>query len=197
MKYTTNYNLNKPDYTDGADIPGHYNENMDKIDTELKAISSQMADLDTKVETHKAESVHIGNNPACMAYKNTTQSIESGVEAKIALNATSFDNDNIFDSVNSRLVCKTAGIYLINANISMSIITNGNISLRIKVNNTIVFTANPLPQATGYPKLSGTVIRKLNVNDYIELFATQDSGSAKTVDASNNYYPNLTMVKVG
>ncbi|HSH53311.1 MAG TPA: hypothetical protein VK982_16410 [Bacteroidales bacterium] len=49
MKYTTNYNLNKPDYTDGADIPAHYNENMDKIDEELKANSSRTADLEQKV----------------------------------------------------------------------------------------------------------------------------------------------------
>lgn len=36
MKYTTNYNLKKPDYTDLADVED-FNENMDTIDSELKS----------------------------------------------------------------------------------------------------------------------------------------------------------------
>lgn len=47
MKYTANYTLKKPDYTDPADI-ADINANMDSIDTKIKA-------NETAINTHKAD----------------------------------------------------------------------------------------------------------------------------------------------
>lgn len=47
MANTPNYNLKKPDYTEMADIPGHFNGNMDTIDTTLKAHEDELATKET------------------------------------------------------------------------------------------------------------------------------------------------------
>lgn len=45
MKYTENYNLKKPDYSNLADIPEHYNSNFDTIDTLIKDNSDNINGL--------------------------------------------------------------------------------------------------------------------------------------------------------
>lgn len=49
MKFTQNYNLKKPDYSDFAEIPDHFNGNFDIIDEKLKEY------IDALI-AHKAES---------------------------------------------------------------------------------------------------------------------------------------------
>ena len=52
MEYTTNYNLKKPGDQDNV-LVGDLNENMDKVDTTMKALSDGKANLDP--ETGKVE----------------------------------------------------------------------------------------------------------------------------------------------
>ncbi len=47
MANTPNYNLKKVEYTEIADIPGHFNGNMDMIDTTLKAHEDELATKET------------------------------------------------------------------------------------------------------------------------------------------------------
>ena len=45
MANTPNYNLKKVEYTEIADIPGHFNGNFDKIDEELKERDTRVGPL--------------------------------------------------------------------------------------------------------------------------------------------------------
>lgn len=100
MQYTDNYNLKKPGYSEIADIPEHLNSNMDIIDLELKNNSTQMADLDTKVETHKAESVTklvLVTEPFAQTTKTT---VHLGFRPKIVnikcvINASIYESDGV------------------------------------------------------------------------------------------------------
>lgn len=46
MQFTNNYNLKKPGYSDIADIPEHFNDNMDTIDAKLKENADNISNLE-------------------------------------------------------------------------------------------------------------------------------------------------------
>lgn len=51
MKYTTNYNLNLYELGDNANLADGYNNSMERIDTQLFQIASQLSQLNTSFQT--------------------------------------------------------------------------------------------------------------------------------------------------
>ena len=45
----------KPDYTDLADIPAHFNGNMDTIDAELKENADAIVSVGTELSNHETQ----------------------------------------------------------------------------------------------------------------------------------------------
>jgi len=63
MANTPNYNLKKVEYTEIADIPGHFNANFDTIDTVMKNNADAVKDVEDDLIAHKAENVTQGEIP--------------------------------------------------------------------------------------------------------------------------------------
>ncbi|MDQ3649699.1 MAG: hypothetical protein M3458_05340 [Acidobacteriota bacterium] len=138
--------------------------------------------------------------PAARVYRSTDQSIPNAVYTSLALSSERFDTDAIHDNVtnNSRLTCKTAGLYQISFAAVYDTNTTGERYLRVLLNNaTIIATQSNRQSIAGDAIVAGPTLYQLAVNDYIELQAYQSSGAALLVKAYANYSPEFMMVKVG
>jgi hypothetical protein len=132
---------------------------------------------------------------------NAAQSITNNVATVLAFNTERYDQENnasstIHDNVtnNSRLTCRTAGIYEIKGNVEWAGNTAGSRSLVIRLNggtNIGVAAVTPVVSAA-YQQIVSTAYQ-LAVNDYVELLATQNSGGALNVNATGNYSPEFMM----
>ncbi len=100
-----------------------------------------------------------------------------------------FDNDTIHDNVvnNTRLTCKTAGIYIITGVVNWAANVTGLRLAQIYKNGTTIIGGNQMDavSAAGVPTKQGvTVLINLAVNDYVELFVSQGSGASLDVVGS-------------
>jgi hypothetical protein len=158
-----------------------------------------------------AHAAHLAENatdahaamPACRVYHSVNQSIASGVLTALAFANERFDTDTIHDPVtnNSRLTCKTAGIYYVFGNISWGTnLTTGTRGLYIRANGTdyiAVVQGNPTTEAGKNTIQNIGCIVQLAANEYLELMAFQSQGSSVDVVAAGNYSHEFGMVKVG
>lgn len=119
----------------------------------------------------------------------------------IPLNSELTDNDGIHDTVtnNSRLTCRTAGIYLIVGKINWT----GNTGTRqagIKKNGTQYLVLDQRgAAASGATVQHPTTIVELAVGDYVELYGRSSvAGVQASADSAPHLYrQNLSMVKIG
>ena len=158
MKTTANFLLNKPELTDsvGVTIPA-LSANCDIIDAQM----------------HKLAVV-----PYCFIYSNNNVAIANSAYTLIPVNTTAKDTDNMHTAGATRLVCKTAGIYLITGCITFAASPNGVRSTLIRVNGGLR-GENDSPAMSDYTSMNSvTTITSLAVNDYIELWAWQNNGTA-------------------
>lgn len=138
--------------------------------------------------------------PMCRAYSNASIAVGTGAVVKLTFNAERFDTDTIHDTVtnNSRLTCKTAGVYQITANFYFENNSAGNYREgRILYNNSTYIGMDIKTPITGdVTAFSMTTIYELAVNDYVEIDVLQNSGSTLNVVANGNYSPEFSMVRV-
>ena len=146
------------------------------------------------------ESVALG----ARAYHNTTQTSTENTWVSLALNSERFDNDTIHDNStnNSRLTCKTAGVYLIfgNAEFAGGGSTQGPRGIRILLNGTTVIAEDYRNATVDQPHALNISAPpyELAVNDYVELqvYCTNTGVGNLTINASANYSPEFGMVRV-
>lgn len=83
-----------------------FNSDNLKIDNKFKDINTQLSE--------------IMKYPACRVYNNANISIPNATYTALQFNSEDFDTDNMHDNTtnNTRLTCKTAGIYLITGSVS-------------------------------------------------------------------------------
>lgn len=138
------------------------------------------------------------------AYHNADQSLSNITLTAIALNSERNDTDVIHDTStnNSRLTCKTAGVYLIVGQLTYAANATGIRKCAIRFNGTTYIgnqdnlnsgasLACPVSTATIYP---------MAVNDYVEMVGYQDSGGSlnvMTAPGGDQYSPELMMVRLG
>ncbi len=136
--------------------------------------------------------------PAARVYHSAGQSVANATYTILAFDSERFDTDAIHDNVtnNSRLTCKTAGKYLISGNISWDATASGDRELVIVLNSSPNIAAVRV-NASSYCKQVVTTIYDLAVNDYVELYVMQTSGSPLLVVAAPPYSPEFMMVRVG
>jgi hypothetical protein len=138
--------------------------------------------------------------PACRVYHSVDQSLATGGNAALTFNSERFDNDAIHDTGTNptRLTCKTAGKYLIAATLRFAQAGGGTFRQTFfKVNGTTsIATDLRLPSASQDIDVTISTIWDMAVNDYVELFAGQDSGGAINIKASSAQSPEFMMVKV-
>ena len=125
-----------------------------------------------------------GNMPAFSAYLGGgTQSINSGVFTKVTFDTETFDTNNNFAS--SRFTPTVAGYYQLNTNILFNGIASGVIATVAIYKNGSNYArgmSGYLNNTSGDLELVATTLAYANgTTDYFEIFAFQNSGSAKTI----------------
>jgi hypothetical protein len=135
------------------------------------------------------------------AYHNAAQVAVSGTPLALAMNSERYDTDTIHDLVtnNSRLTCKTAGKYLIGANVEFAAAAAVVHFLSIRLGGATYIAQNSARCAAGAAILSVSVncIYDLAVGNYVEAVALQTSGGNLNVNASGNYSPEFWMQRIG
>jgi hypothetical protein len=139
--------------------------------------------------------------PFALAWHSAAVSIPNDVFTTLALDSEVSDNDAIHDTVtnNSRLTCRTAGVYSISGRVGYVANTTGLRGAKVLKNGTtfvsnMVFQAAPAPDGT---YVETHTIVELAVGDYVELQAWQKSGGALNTLSSSGVSPSLSMVKIG
>ena len=136
--------------------------------------------------------------PCCRVYHNTTQAVANATITTIVFNSERFDTDSIHDPVtnNSRLTCRTAGIYQITAEIAFPSNPGANVQLYLILNGAITI-ANPVYVGSGQDMrgIQVTTLWQLVANDYVEVKVYQ-SGGAMTFAASSGNAPEFMMGRI-
>lgn len=109
--------------------------------------------------------------PAFSVYRNTTQTITSGVYTKVQLNAETFDTNNNFDSTtNFRFTPTVAGYYQINGKIGAGASTASTSMASAIYKNGAIYKYGPYVQTTAAESNVQDVIYFNGSTDYVELF---------------------------
>lgn len=174
---------------------------------EVMCFHTQGAALNVDQASFDATLVTTGKTvtPGARLEKTVAQSIPSAVSTAISWDAAGerADNDLMWDvGQPTRLVCRTAGWYIVAAGLSWA--ANSGSFREIAIQKTLagggattVASERSIPVTTaGYSHpLSIPALVELAVGDYIEVMARQEIGSGLNVNASPGSY--LASVKIG
>jgi len=145
-------------------------------------------------------SVRVSTALGARAYHNAAQAIATGVWTSLALNSELFDNDAIHDLVtnNSRMTCKTSGVYIITGTINIAAAAGGTWrGARFYLNGATPLDTSLIPLSANQASvLNVSGIYNLAVNDYVELQMYQDTGGNVNAVYQANVSPMLSMVRV-
>lgn len=141
---------------------------------------------------------------------NAAQSITNNTVTALAFNSEILDQESntastIHDTVtnNSRLTCKTAGVYLIVTNVEFAANATGQRQVFIRLNGTGAGTTTNIGSVVQdgtagsvQTQLIVSSIFSLAVNDYVESVVWQTSGGALNVANAGSYSPILSMARI-
>lgn len=137
--------------------------------------------------------------PFSRVSSSANQSIANTTATAIAFNGEDADNDAIHDTVtnNTRLTCRTAGVYHISGSVLWATGAGNYRQLKIQKNGAtelISVSQPPVGGGNGTRQVVNATV-ELAVGDYVELIAQQDSGGALnvTTDVSTRF----SMAKIG
>jgi hypothetical protein len=140
-----------------------------------------------------------GQNISARAYHNAHQSIPNNTTTVLAFNSERFDSDTIHDLVtnNSRLTCKTAGIYAVFLHVTFASHAVGRRNVSI---NRDTGYSQALSEwdtnANSSTHVSLACICSLAVDDYLTAGVYQTSGGALNVQVQDQFSPEFGMVKL-
>lgn len=166
------------------------NNTLTSTSTTEALSAAQGKTLKDDLDAHKADKTHIGLNQSCKISKITAQSVANATPTILTFDAEYFDNDAIHDNAinNSRLTCKTAGKYLIIANVSFSGNITGTRAITIMLNGGEMSGTSIDAPFAGTGKLMISDVLDLSVNNYIEIAVWQNSGDAlNVIDAKASF----------
>jgi hypothetical protein len=143
-------------------------------------------------------SASMGKAIAAHVMKTADQSIADSTVTALAFGTETFDTDTIHDNStnNSRLTCKTAGLYWIYGDVSW---TNTNCRKILQV----LFNAEANPRAridqidASFTSQHVGVLIDMAVNDYVQLQVYQSSGGAIDVKGSVGDFTHFGMIRMG
>lgn len=140
-------------------------------------------------------------NKWARAYHNTTQSITTATVTALSLNSEHYDTDTIHDLVtnNSRLTCKTAGIYEVIGMVGFAANATGWRASAIRLNGTTYLAQERRMNIGAADAAYLQVVTRwpLIVNDYIELMVEQTSGGALSTVRTANVSCEFMMTRIG
>jgi hypothetical protein len=137
---------------------------------------------------------------------NAAQSVTNATNFALAFNTEIFDTESnaastMHDTVtnNSRLTCRTAGIYQITGNIEWAANATGvrDVVIRSSVGGALIAYQRQAANALGVTvQQEVSALWQMAVNGYVELIAFQNSGAGLNVNSSASYSPIFQMVRV-
>ena len=152
-----------------------------------------------KLADSSVTAAKLAGMPAARVYNSAAISISHNLDTVLTFNSECFDTDAIHDTITnpSRLVCKTAGLYLIVGHVRFASNPTGFRYIYIRVNGTTSLGVQETPAVSGVPTiLSVATLYQLAVNDYVELVVFQNSGAALNVEVSVAQSPEFALVRV-
>lgn len=157
---------------------------------------------DTHLIVHKTENAIDAHAtmPNCRVYNNANISVANSANATLSFNSERFDTDNIHDTVtnNSRLTCKTAGKYYIQASVVFETNATGIRSIDLVINGVTSIGSTKVVAINGDTvNLQVSAIYELAVNDYVTVTGYQNSGGDLNVRYVGNISPEFMMAKIG
>ncbi len=133
-------------------------------------------------------------------YRSSTQTHNNtGNWVTVAFGDEYWDTDSIHDNAtnNTRLTCKTAGVYEIAACLRFAANSTGERGLRFVAGGATAIGWVMVPTAPTQPAVLNLVWRhSMAVNDYVELQAYQNSGGNLDMVYADGYSINFSMVRI-
>jgi hypothetical protein len=118
-------------------------------------------------------------------------SIANNAWTRIVFDTSETDNDTMFDAVNGRLVCKTAGLFVLSAALIWNGASGGSHRI-IAIGAGASGAVHPVVENGSAPPGTAVQLRAncactvtLAVNDFIEVWCLQDSGAAQALTLSD------------
>jgi len=132
-----------------------------------------------------------GSDIGARVNRSTSQSIPNVVSTAISFNGSRYDTNQIWSAVSpTRLTCKTAGKYSIGGCFRFDVNAAGTRFIDLRLNGVSI----SVTEGTGPTSIfSISSIFSLAVNDYVELNAFQNSGSALNIIVVAAYSPEFYM----
>ena len=132
--------------------------------------------------------VGLSGKPAFAAYCSGSTTVTTGGATKVAFATEDFDISSNYDTTTSRFTAPVAGKYRFNTTIVVSGSLGANAEVYFAKNGTKEKSIyyNVLDPATTHT-IGGTTLISLAANDYVEVFAYNDSGVSRTVSAFQAY----------
>src|SRR6266498_3435152 len=121
--------------------------------------------------------------PCARVYHNIAQTLTNNVILALAFNSERFDTDTIHDTVtnNTRLTCKTAGVYEIGGSAEFAGNATGVRSLQILLNGATALVEQDITSTgAGVHRMCVSTVYQLAVNDYVEFRPLQPPGGLLT-----------------
>jgi hypothetical protein len=181
----------------------HASVGSDLSQDEWEAVSTHIADGQTAGDILYFDGTYWKRRPynvGARVYNSANETIPTTTWATVTFNSERWDTDNIHDNStnNSRLTCKTAGIYLIVFCGAFASATSGRLGGEIVLNGTTqIGMMTNLLSSLGQMRTNITAIYSLNVNDYVEALVLQESGGNLDLVAAANYSPEFMMQRIG
>lgn len=128
--------------------------------------------------------------PECSEYSvqltnSSSQNVSNGIIQAFSWDTEVFDTQNMHETGSpTRITISNAGRYLIHGRVSFSTNSSNNRTIYIYKNGTKWSTNDYAAAPSTVTKIDITEVMNLSVGDYIELSASQDSGSSLSSDSA-------------
>jgi len=141
-------------------------------------------------------------SPIVAVYRATAYSIPHAAWTAVPFDTVRYDNSSQWVSGSpTRLTCKVAGTYDAAAYVQMGAAANGSYRVIALAVNGLYVAESSLAGATitgaASPRLTASSPVQLNVGDYVEVHAYQDSGAALALAGGANEPSQLSMALLG
>jgi len=116
------------------------------------------------------------SGPAFSAYSNSSQSVSTGVVAKININTKEFDTNACFDPTQYRFTPTTAGYYQVDGNMQATVTTGTQVGVFLYKNGSVYKNGSGYTFGSGNFSTANAVVNALiymnGTTDYIELWGS-------------------------
>lgn len=133
-------------------------------------------------------------------YNSAIITVPHMTHTPLPMNSERWDNDDCHSTStnNTRLVCKTAGIYLIWGNARFAGNASGIRRLSIRLNGSTFIAASTVHSvdASVVTYVDVSTVFQLSADGYVELVAYQTSGGDLNVEVNSANSPEFAMVRI-